>query len=84
MPVEGSGLAPEPLLALDRRTRRLLTCSVRRTPSLPRGTLSPSRALNRGRTRRRSLIPHPSLAGGSGAGTHPRDGATKPLSLHAG
>jgi len=54
MPVEWSGLAPELLLALDRRTRR------------------------------RSLILHPSLAGGSGAGTHPRDGAIRPLSLHAG
>jgi len=31
MPVEWSGLAPELLLALDRRTRRLLTCSVRGT-----------------------------------------------------
>jgi riboflavin biosynthesis pyrimidine reductase len=30
------------------------------------------------------LIVHPWLAGGSGEGTYPRDGAIRPLSLHAG
>ena len=50
MPIEWSGLAPELLLALGRRSGDPL---------------------------------HP-LAGSSGAGTYPRDGAIRPLSLRAG
>jgi len=41
-------------------------------------------AANGGLVDRLSLILYPSLAGGSGAGTYPRDGAIRPLSLRAG
>ena len=53
--------------------------------SLPRGSPFLSRSLiAAGLVDRLSLILHPSLAGSSGAGTHPRDGAIRPPSLHAG
>jgi len=56
-----------------------------RNSSLPRSGLSLSRSLiAAGLVDRLSLILHPSLAGGSGAGTHPRNGAIRPLSLPAG
>jgi len=75
MPIEWSGLAPELLLALDRRSG---------DPLHPRGSLSLSRSLiAAGLVGRLSLIVHPSLAGSSGAGTYPRDGAIRPLSLRA-
>ena len=41
-------------------------------------------ATNGGLVDRLSLILHPSLAGGSGGGTYPLDGAIRPLSLRAG
>src|SRR5215468_613852 len=56
-----------------------------RKSSLPRGSLSLSGSLiAAGLVDRLSLILHPSLAGGSGAGTYPRDGAIRPPSLRAG
>jgi len=56
-----------------------------RNSSLPRGSLSLSRPLiAAGLVDRLLLLVHPTLAGGSGAGTCPRDGAIGPLSLHAG
>src|SRR5438046_1085754 len=80
MPIEWSGLAP-------RRTADSSTPDLfrSRNSSLPRGSLSLSRSLiAAGLVDRLSLILHPSLAGGSGAGTYPRDGAIRPLSLRAG
>ena len=89
MPIEWSGLAPELLLALDRHSGDPLHSQLEGRlrggdPVRRRVTLRDEPGAANGLVDRLSLILHPSLAGGSGAGTYPRDGAIRPLSLRAG